>query len=150
MSDNFDYVDANLNEVEAWDGEYQLPEPGDYRVTVKTAKHTTSKSKGTPQIQVQFEVEANADGTTTNSKGRSATAWYQVQGQGRSRLVSLLKAANVKIDARGGFKISELENAKLLILVKSDSYKKMETDSDGDPTEKEVATVRISKERRAS
>lgn len=103
---------------QAWDGAAgpKLP-PGEYLVDVTEAKKSMSNAKN-PQVEVQYTVvEGEHEGATIR-------AWYAMTEKAIGRLLNVLQACGLALDARGGFSITALVGQRLHIGVMDNTYEK--------------------------
>jgi hypothetical protein len=144
MSDNkgLGYVDARLDEVEAWDGVASLVNPGEYIVEIEKVEGGTAQS-GKPKMVLHEKIVEALDEHNDDQTGR-----VLIQSQSldlsndtvRKRIKAIVTACGVAIDARGGFNAGDLVGRQMLVEVTRGSYTKTNAIT-GTPEERETASV---------
>jgi hypothetical protein len=128
MSQGIGYIDANLNDVEPYDGGTSLVNPGEYHLKATKIMGGTSQS-GNSKMVVTYEIlEAIGDLADENAdmKGRTIVQSYSLNLTNdtvRARLRSLTEALGVK-DERGGFDPDGIVDAEMVAEVIAQTYTK--------------------------
>lgn len=120
-----DYIDMELNDVDKWDGSQTRVDPGHYVVRLDKIEGGQSKSGG-PKMGVMFRVEEAIE-NPDNEKfvGEVIPQSYSLdktKDVARRRLKSIIEAAGVQLDKRGGFDPKDLINVQIIVEVQKQSY----------------------------
>lgn len=122
MAPQNDYIEIGGlidEDTTAWDGEGgNLPELGRHLCEITKAEKGTSKKSGSPQVLVGYKVTDEKD----ESNGRQITGYYSLTQKAIGRLLNVLAACGVELDAKGNFAASALVGKKLSINIVQNSY----------------------------
>lgn len=120
---------------QAWDGESgpKIP-PGQYLVDITEAERNVN-GKNNPQVQVQFTV---AEG---EQAGATLRGWYVLTEKAIGRVLNLLQACGLALDARGGFDVAALVGSRLYITVVENTYEAGENPVTGEKITKTNSKV---------
>ena len=135
--DNDDFVSADLDGVNAWDGAGGPVPKGDHVVEVTSAERKPSKA-GNPMLALELTI---VEGPAAD---RKLYAYYVETGNARKRLKAFLEAA--KRYTNGGYSLSSLKGARLIVNVDHEEYEKVNVET----MEKTISiSNRVSRERAA-
>lgn len=110
------YIDANLNDVNQWDGEFSPVEEGDYVMEVDSVEQREAKSSGAPMLAVKIRIVSLANGDPSAFDERLVFANYMLTGKARSRLKQFVVACDC-LDENGGFEPDALVGKRFLASV---------------------------------
>lgn len=133
-------INYNLNEVDAWDGEFSAPVPGIYEFEVKTA-HWETSSGGHACLVVVLEVVADVAGNATDQEGRRIWMRYYATERGVKRLKAFVKASGAVIDSTGHIDKDDLPERHILASVYQESYTTVNPET-GEDVQRTTARIR--------
>lgn len=121
------YVDANLNEVDAWDGASAMVNPGEYHVRCTGVEGGNSQA-GNPKMTLTYTILDAVGERAEENKDMVGRTIKQSQSLNltndtvKKRLKAILNALIGGPDERGGFEPEALIDAEMVIEVVAQSY----------------------------
>ncbi|KKK74902.1 hypothetical protein LCGC14_2879120, partial [marine sediment metagenome] len=131
MSDNnvaLEYIDLDLNDVEASDGSFETAHPGEYLFEV-TAISGGQSNAGKPKMVITYKIiEAITDSDECQAEiEKEVMQSYSLAKDAKSdfprrRIKALVEALGVELDKRGGFDPNDMIGARMIGEVKIEQY----------------------------
>lgn len=121
-----DYIDMNLNEVDAWDGASSLIPAGNYELEIAKIEGGQSRA-GNPKMVITYKVTEAHEEAEENQAAvdRTVMQSYSLDASNdvtRRRIKALTLAAEVEIDTRGGFNPNDMIGARIFAEARLDTY----------------------------